>query len=52
VSINRIAAMFGVTRQRISALLNETGGNERWNGAGRAVRRQAMSESGRFAVRR
>ena len=25
VSINRIAAMFGVTRQRISALLKETG---------------------------
>ncbi|MCZ2859229.1 hypothetical protein [Blastococcus sp. VKM Ac-2987] len=26
VSINRIAALFGVTRQRISALLRETGG--------------------------
>ena len=26
VSINRIAAMFGVTRQRISALLRERGG--------------------------
>jgi plasmid maintenance system antidote protein VapI len=25
VSINRIAALFGVTRQRISALLHETG---------------------------
>ena len=28
VSINRIAAMFGVTRQRISALLKETGAAE------------------------
>ena len=28
VSINRIAAMFGVTRQRISALLRERGGPE------------------------
>lgn len=27
VSINRIAALFGVTRQRISALLRETGGS-------------------------
>jgi hypothetical protein len=27
VSINRIAAMFGVTRQRISALLRERNGN-------------------------
>lgn len=28
VSINRIAALFGVTRQRISALLRETGRDE------------------------
>jgi hypothetical protein len=28
VSINRIAALFGVTRQRISALLRETGQDE------------------------
>ena len=28
VSINRIAALFGVTRQRISALLRETGMDE------------------------
>ncbi|MGY2083688.1 hypothetical protein [Blastococcus sp. SYSU DS0539] len=27
VSINRIAALFGVTRQRISALLRESGGD-------------------------
>jgi len=29
VSINRIAAMFGVTRQRISALLREAGEQDR-----------------------
>ena len=29
VSINRIAALFGVTRQRISALLKENGSGER-----------------------
>lgn len=29
VSINRIAALFGVTRQRISALLRETGAADR-----------------------
>lgn len=28
ISINRIAAMFGVTRQRISALLKESGGED------------------------
>ena len=28
VSINRIAALFGVTRQRISALLKESGADE------------------------
>ncbi len=29
ISINRIAALFGVTRQRISALLKENGADER-----------------------
>jgi hypothetical protein len=33
VSINRIAAMFGVTRQRISALLKEAGDHDRPGGA-------------------
>ena len=38
VSINRIAALFGVTRQRISALLRETGssGSDEPNDDGRA----------------
>jgi hypothetical protein len=33
VSINRIAALFGVTRQRISALLRETGSPGEGDGA-------------------
>ncbi|RBY80341.1 hypothetical protein DQ239_04610 [Blastococcus sp. TF02-09] len=36
ISINRIAALFGVTRQRISALLRETDQTEQADGTDRA----------------